>query len=393
VKLLCCGDFHIGAGVGTYGPERLADFGHVLEQIHEIAVRERVDSLLFAGDAFERRIPSPAELMVFKDWAESLPCDAMGIPGNHDVSSVEGPSALDLFDGDLHIFSKPLVRHMVGYSVACLPWTPLSRLVATQGRHEGLQEHAAELLLDTARGLREQIDGPAVLLGHWSVSGAGLPNGMPTDQLTEVVLPVSELQAMNWDAVVLGHIHRRQEVRWADPAGLRGPIFYVGSPMPLNFGESQHDQEHGVWIVEPRQNDVTLGTARFVPLDSRRFVTVDVDLTVLDNGADVTGVLVGHAGTHEFTDAIVKVRYACTEEQARRLDGGRVRQVLLDGGAWRVTLQPEVVRTTRARAEGIDETLGPLESLHMWTEAEGIEQPERDRLGALTARLLRAVES
>ena len=85
----------------------------------------------------------------------------------------------------------------------------------------------AEGLVEIARGLFAQMaTGPKYLVGHWSVTGASTPTGLPTDLFREPVLDLAALDTIGFDAIVLGHIHKPQMI--PTPSGR--PIFYVGSP-------------------------------------------------------------------------------------------------------------------------------------------------------------------
>ena len=89
-----------------------------------------------------------------------------------------------------------------------------------------------------------EVNGPRILVGHWSISGASTPSGIPTDQFREPVIPLAELEQIGFDAVVFGHIHKPQTLQGISSR----PIFYVGSPMALNFGET--GSEHGAWLLD-----------------------------------------------------------------------------------------------------------------------------------------------
>jgi exonuclease SbcD len=262
-------------------------------------------------------------------------------------------------------------------TVATLPWTPVSRVVAAAGGgdRDGLFDRAAALLLATARGLRQEIDGPAVLLAHWAVSGASTPDGLATELFREPVLDVGELEGQGWDAVVLGHVHKPQLLGSEDAAG---PMLYVGSPLPLTHGEAACD--HGVWIYDTEG----LPSARFLPVSSRRFVTLDYgDLAAEANGniAGLVALSDGLGWDPPLTDAIVRLRYTSTEEQARGIDTAALKRALLDAGAWRATVEPRIVREQTARVAGMTSDLDPARALELYLAERGVE--DRDGLLAL----------
>jgi DNA repair exonuclease SbcCD nuclease subunit len=395
-RFLCVGDLHLGAGP-DYGREpgnRLRDQEFVWERVLELAVEHDVDAVLFAGDAFHRRRPTPAEMIAFQGPLQRFTAEhdieVCAIAGNHDCEAADLPTALDVFGRDIDLYTRPGVWHADGgASVACLPWSPVSRLVAARngGDRDDLNREAAELLLATARGLRAQIPSgqPAVLMLHWSISGASTPSGVMTDDFREVVLELAHLEQLGFDAIVAGHIHKPQRLDVVE-VGAQSPIFYTGSPAPVDFGEGE--SEHGVWIL-----DVGAGATRlqFVPVVSRPFVTIDcsgvalstagprVDLCLFDEDEDVAG-------------AVVRVRYTATEEQARRIDQGDIRRTLYDAGAHKVhSIQATIEREDRARVAGVDEDLDTLAALDLWFESEVIDGWLRDELRTLSARYLEEV--
>lgn len=375
-KFIATGDWHVGAGLdyGATPADRLADQEAVIDQIVDLAIEHDVDALLICGDVWHRRRPTPAEYLAVvrplrRLRAEST-CDVIAIVGNHDVETADGPVALELLEDIVDVHRVPGVTHVRGAAVAMLPWTPISRLVAERGSghpRDGLNADAAQLLIATARDLRTQIDpsSRSVLMLHWSISRSSTPTGALTDTFREVVLPAEELDALGFDVIAAGHIHKRQE---PEPG-----IFYTSSPMPVDFGEQ--DAEHGVWLVdldghagEAQPNYTSLS---FIPLQSRRFVTVEIDLTTDRHemlGIDETDAVAAAVATYlPIDEAVLRVRYKATEEQAPRIDWPKLRP-LLDRAHKVFSISAEITRSDRARMQ-VDEDLAPLDALELWMTA------------------------
>ena len=425
-KLLATGDLHIGAGpeYGRTPGDRLRDQEQVWTSILELAVDEAVDGVLFAGDAFEGPTPTSEHYDAFlrpiqRVLQGRIPLLAVSGNGKHD-SAMRSTNALAVFDGlGLRVSSTPDVYKFAGCAVATLPWVHPGRLIAQRGGGDRDEIHAdvAQLLLDiAAQGLedcaRVAPGAPTILLGHWSVSGASLPNGLPVDQLREPVIALPDLEALGFDAIVAGHIHRPQLLE-TRVGSAPGPIFYVGSPMPLNHCEASTD--HGVWIldlpggasssvrapstpVDGQSNGSPAGDAgstpapRFIPIDSPRFVTLDYDFVdderTLEQLAD--GWHEELAGMPNIDDAIVRVRYRVKSDDARKIDVAAVRRLLFDAGAAVVKVQPDIVRADRARVEGVDESLGELDALDLYIDANAIETGLADRMRARTRDYIEA---
>lgn len=356
MKILFTGDLHLEAGrsLGNgaeYGAgSRFQDQVGVLDRIAELARVEDVGAVCVLGDVFDRPIPSPWAILAFHDFVIDLTCPTYVITGNHDVKNATLPHALRLTTaGDTKLADRPCAL----LPFATLPWTPLSRLVAAG--HTDPKAAAAGMLLDIARRMR--ADGASILLGHWAVSGFGLPAGRSTDDLvSEPVIDAHELAEIGFDVCAFGHIHR------PDEHGTYPGIFYVGSPMPLNFGEAGFD--HGVWLY-----DTDTRALRFRAIPSRPLLTIDADTMPSPEG-------------WRFDGAIIRYRYQATEQD--RPDENEIREAFLAAGAAKVLVQGEVVRENRSRVEGVDEHVGHEEALRMWFQA----QPEDTRIQAVEEALL-----
>ncbi len=111
-----------------------------------------------------------------------------------------------------------------------------------------------------------------------------------------------------------------------------------------------------------------MASAEFVPIESKQFVTIDYDDT----------------GWNFPDDAIVRVRYTATEDEARRIDHEQLRRTLIEEGASKVTIEPQIIRKERARAEQISEQLSPVDALAEFCDANDVEP---DRALAMLARL------
>ena len=380
-RLLACGDRQIGSG-GSFDRQpgdRLADQEQNGHRIIHLAVEHGVDLILDGGDVFEGPTITPEQLDAYILPLERLEgrVPIIVTPGNgkHDLAmrAVNALAPLRHVPG-LTVASTPQVIAAAGVAVACLPWVHPGRLVAAQngGDRDEVHALAAELLLEIARGLlaesRADYPGlPAVLLAHWAISGASFPYGLPVDGAREPILPASELETIGFDMVVAAHIHKPQML-W--PTGL-----YVGSPMAHNFGETG---EHGVWIVDINEHGANIADALFVPIESRRFVTLDREL------AEIPGVgvcLTEPPG--DVRDAFVKVRITTTPELARRADFPQIRNDLLTVGAYNVWIEPTIERDVRARVEGMDESVDDRQALDMWMDAQAVPAERHEALRAL----------
>lgn len=377
-RYLACSDLHLGAGaeLGLAPGDRLKEQAAVWQSIVLEAAERGCDALLLAGDAFHRNKPTPQELLAFAaPLAERrVQIPVFAINGNsHDFVGVGQAMALDVVDAlsdSFELFTEPQVVELPGgVALALLPWAPVSRIVAAQdgGDRDDVNQCAADLLLEIARGLAarcaaEHPGRPALMMTHFSISGAALPSGLPIDMAREPLLPATDLALLGFDCLIAGHIHRAQML---EPQAFG---FYCGSPMPLSFGEPG---EHGVWVLDVDHGGEV--AAEFVPLPSRPFVTIDFDL---DRNADVPELapsLTGVPVPAEVKDgAFVKVRVTATEETARRFSPDDLRALLVDAGAHRVWVEMTVERARRERGTVLDDAGSRTDQLAAYLDAIGV---------------------
>lgn len=379
-RLLATGDHHLGAGpdLGLAPGDRLAEQEDVWRRTLEIARESECDVVLSAGDIFDRVRPTPQEIIAVErpllQHRALGGCPVWGVVGNHEVSGTNPAHLPEAFTlaGLWDVRSMPSVLGAVGGVTVCaLPWASVSRIVAAAGGgdRDDVNAYASELLMQTARVLRDGVDGPAVLVTHFSISGSSLPNGLPVDQLREPVLELAELEALGFEAVIAGHIH---------VASVFGDgVFYVGSPMPLSFGEAGYD--HGCFILEP---DTLSGAyvARFVPIASRPLRKVVLDALELEVPAGGGPNFIDWE-EHDVSGAIVKVAIHATRKQAKALDLAALKREVYAQGAHKVyAVNLEVEREERARVEGLTEEIDEMEALRMWCASVGINGPREAAL-------------
>lgn len=397
VRVAVAGDLHLGSGQQLTS-DRPADHDRTLNQLADLLSTERAELLLLAGDIFHRPRPAPETLLLFRRFTrrlEALEIPTIAITGNagHDIENGDRPCALELFQSDwLRLSRTPELILAAGDVAVCtLPSVPVSRRVAAHdgGDRSLIFDETVELLVAAAADLRRDVPAgwPSILLGHWSVTGANLPNGLPVADLHEPVLPLPQLEQLAYDACVFGHIHQPQVLTPAHPF-----VAYTGTPHVVDFGETHVD--HGFWTLELGGTGNV--DAAYIPVDDRRFVTVDVDLTdghadALREGLDDTDVIAAHIATElPLTGAVVRVRYRATEDQHRSVDRQALIGFLAEAGADKVhgpTWEP--VRTSRARVDVNGDGLSDQDALAMWCDAHDL--PEQRRVGV--HRLLEQIEA
>ena len=374
------GDIHLGAGrdlgVGEYGEgSRFADQVAVLDRAALAFVAEGCDVVCCLGDVFHTPQPKPWEILAWHGFLGVLAANGIRtitLIGNHDVKSAMLPTALDLAESDWHqVFSRPGIepQHYGEAVYACLPWTPTSTLVAREGRNENTRERAIDLLVANLRLLRDECtikypEATPILLGHWHITGNHLPTGLPTDTLSEPVIPWFEIDAMGWKLAAFGHLHKAGLIAEGQ-AETR--IFHAGSVAVVNLGEIA--QEHGVWIYDHDGDEL-----RFVPVEDRPFLdyTFSVD--------EAKSLCADGEPEEPFDGAVVRIKWRKTpEDHLADVDEAALRRACEMLGAHKVFIKEiDKATTSRARAQDVAENITATDALGLYLDANDVGAARND---------------
>ena len=388
IRMLHVADIHIGMenygridpATGIHG--RVLDFLRRFDEVIEYGLSHDVDLVVFAGDAFKTRDPSPTYQREFARRIKRL-SDA-GVPtillvGNHDLPAMEKKAtSLDIF----RTLAVPNVT--VGWrdevhrietqrgpvQVACVPYPMRQRLLSRE-EHRGknleeLDRALTDIVGDIIRGLAADLDPaiPSVLTGHFTVGGATFGSERSVMIGSDVVVLKSVLADPAWDYVALGHIHKHQELN----GGAVPAIVYPGSLERIDFGE-ERDPKGFCWVELARGET----SWQFIPVQARPFITVWADVR---DAEDPTQVVLDEISRKDVTDAVVRVNIKLRAHQESKL---REKDVVaaLNGAGYIAAISKDVEREARARLGGATpEGLSPLELLERYFESKGTE-PER----------------
>jgi len=396
VKVLHFADLHLG--VENYGHldpatglhSRLLDFMRSFDELVEYALREPVDLVLFAGDAYKSRTPNPTHQREFARRIYRLA--SANIPvflltGNHDIPSTLGrANTLDIFATleipNVYIGRKPttyLVPTRAGnVQIVALPWIVRSHLLSrNEYKNRSLSEIEDLMLSKIENILNTELAAldpslPTILTVHGTVQGAHYGSERSVMLGQELVLPSSLLNNPAFDYVALGHIHRYQQL------GQNPPIIYSGSLDRIDFGEE--GETKGFVLAEVEKGKTK---TQFVELKStRRFITIKVQATGTDPMAQVRKAITAH----NIRDAIIRLVIHTTIANNQLLRDNEIHSLLSE--AYKVaTIVREVERPSRPRlgSNRSVEQMTPLEALEKYLQ---IKQIAKDR----TAKLLQYAE-
>jgi exonuclease SbcD len=411
LKILHFADLHLG--VETYGrlnPEtglstRLEDFLKALDKVVDYAVENKVDLVLFCGDAYKSREPTQTQQREFAKRIYRL--STSGIPiflliGNHDLPNAIGKATTtEIFDTltvkNVYVSNRPEVHRIPTPSgdvqVVSLPWLRRSALLTKEDTknltfeqiNQRLQEAMTQVVANKAEELDPEL--PAVLAAHIWVVGAkvGSESSMTIGQ--EHALLVSNIIHPAFDYIALGHIHKHQVLN-ENP-----PVVYAGSLERLDFGEA--DDEKGFYMVgitpdgETGKRQVTYD---FHPLEGRRFVTVSVKIEADDIEPTSTVLKAIVEKSDAIKDAIVRLQLSLPSELEGQIRDGDIREALKE--AHYFAIAKEVRRETRVRlGERAAEEITPAQALKVYLESKKVPAERAKVLQEYGERLIEEQET
>jgi len=381
MKFLHLADVHLGMeNYGRVDPStglhtRLKDFIKCFSFAIDIALEEKVDLVIFAGDAYKNSSPNPTHQREFAKQIYRLSeaeTPIVMINGNHDNPVSFGKAAsLDIF-GTLNvsgarIVTKPEILNIETKAgpvqVFGLPW-PTKNLFLTKEEYKyftdeeiikEIQKKASKKIKEYAQMMKSGV--PAIFAAHLAAAEA-IYSGSERSVIigNDPVFSTQVLAQKEFDYVALGHIHKFQDLNPDNNI----PVVYPGSIERINFGEEKENKGFCLVNIEKVKT-----TYEFIPVPARRFITID---SVIPQGADPTIKLLHEIESHDLADAIVRVFYTMPAEGVDSLDFNKINSALEE--AFLVTTIAEktkpIKRTQRAE---VSEDLGMLEALDKYIQS------------------------
>jgi len=397
LKILHFADLHLG--VESYGrldpatglSSRLLDFLKALDQVVDYALENRVDLVLFCGDAYKSREPTQTQQRGFAKRINRL--STSGIPiflliGNHDLPNAIGrATTTEIFDTlavkNVYVSNRPQIYYIPTNNgtvqIVSLPWLRRSALLTREETknltfdqiNQRLQQALTNIIASSVSKLDPGL--PAILAAHVWVSGAqvGSERSMTIGQ--EHALLLSNVAHPAFDYIALGHIHKHQ-VLSNNP-----PVVYPGSLERLDFSEAEDDK--GFYLVEIEPDKET-GKRRvsfdFHQVTGRRFLTVNINIEPQD--AEPTSAVLRAIAEQEdkVKDAIVRLNISLPAEIEGQLRDNDIRNVMKE--AHYFAIAKDIKREARLRlGQWTAEEIAPLDALKAYLESKKV-SPERAKI-------------
>ena len=264
MRFLHTGDWHVGKTLR--GRSRADEHRAVLKEIAELARDQKVDIALVAGDLFDSASPTAeSEEIVYGALLELAHASewVVVISGNHDnprrLAAVEPLMRLT----NIRVLPAPalpedggviVLQTKVGDArIAMLPFLSQRLIVKADDlmmrdtfEHLGSYAERAHRIVqslcpDNADAPPQTVD---ILLAHAMVHGGVMGGGeRQAHTIFEYSIPTTAFpSSLHYTA--LGHLHRAQKLPGACP------IWYSGSPLQLDFGETRDDKSVNIVDAE-----------------------------------------------------------------------------------------------------------------------------------------------
>lgn len=376
-------------------PIRVVDYLKALDQIIDAAVEEKVDLVLFAGDAYKDRNPQPT---FQREWGRRMmrlseaEIPTVLLVGNHDVSPASGRAHT------LHEFNTLKVPYIhvaddirlvgpdvlgIPLQIITLPWVSRSKLM---NREETVGKRIDEILLMLEELVTNRVetlikkadpDIPLILTAHASVHGAKYGSERQVMLGHELVLSHKLVSDKRLDYVALGHIHKHQSLN----GDTNPPIVYPGSIERVDFGEKE---KKGFVIAEIKKRETSW---QFIRLETRRFVNKP-GIEPQDSDTFMADIMSQLPLPEEVEDAICRITLKYPRDWEPLLDEKQILTHLKS--ALDVKIVKEYVIQDRARLGDTValKTMSPLDLLEKYWATKGFEPDQAEALQSLAKEIL-----
>ncbi len=267
MKLIHLSDLHLGKRVNEF--PMIDDQKYILSQILQIVDSERADSVMIAGDIWDKPVPGADSVALFDDFLVQLAARQVAvflIPGNHDSPErvAFGGRLMEQskifparpYDGTLRPITLEDESGAINFYL--LPFLkPMHvRRFFPQETIENTNDAVRIALAQAA----PDFSARNVLIAHQFVTGAA---ACESEELSIGGSDnVDSALFASFDYVALGHIHNPQHI-------CRPEVRYCGTPLKYSFSEANH--EKFVTIVELQQKGtVSICTIPLHPLHDMR---------------------------------------------------------------------------------------------------------------------------
>lgn len=347
MKIVICGDAHIGAIFQMGGPNksggntRIDDYERTLNYIVDYAIKNEVSAFIQTGDAFDSRTPAPEHMNILSQALKRLSMAniiSVVIMGNHDyrrngdsfTSAISSLAAKDY--SNVRIVLEPEILKLTTkeYGDANLVLIPYRdrRMYGGKTTFEDSELYKKEIseLIDTC-----DTSIPTIAVGHNFFF-----NGSYNDYGGAEILAHTDT-FKKCDLIAMGHYHQFKIINKRQPIAI-----YTGSMEKLNFGDEKIDKYFLDYNTSSKQMKV-------LKCPTRNLADLSLDLSTLVHD-DFYDNFKGSILNLQLEDKIVRLKILVKDSLLSFIKKNDLEKILYDKGAFyvsKIITEPVFTRVIR----------------------------------------------
>lgn len=273
MKILHISDLHLGKIVNGFS--MIEDQRYILDQIPEIITTNNIETLVIAGDIYDRSIAPVDAVELWSQFLQTiskLEVNVLIINGNHDSLKRVGFASNLFTANNIHIVSADILYKKIvleGVNFYLLPFISLEQASAIIGERVSDYNQLKQIIVDQIEFDKDQtniiVDHSYIITGNNDIEhdSAIRPLALGGSEFTDGAV------YNDFDLVLAGHVHRHSHIR--------PNIYYSGSILPYSIGE--RNNKNGYYI-----HNLNEGTSAYGHFNLRRKIrAVELYIADIDN--------------------------------------------------------------------------------------------------------------
>ncbi|WP_311488257.1 exonuclease SbcCD subunit D [uncultured Helcococcus sp.] len=251
MRFMHLADLHLGKNVNGYS--LIKDQEYALNQIIKLIKKEKIETLLIAGDIYQSSIPSIEATKLFSKFLsqlKDLKMRVLIISGNHDSSDRLAYANSFLKDSEIYISDT------YNGKIECVrfedEYGPINFYLFPYLKPSDVRPYFEEKISSYEEAIRAVIDSIEinedernVILSHQFILNAELSDS--EEIYAGLLEAVSEKLYDKFDYVALGHIHKKQNF-------LGGKARYPGALLKFSATEANYDKTITIVNLKEKNN-------------------------------------------------------------------------------------------------------------------------------------------
>jgi len=401
LKIIHFSDLHIGYTRYSKGIDletgldnRIVDFLNTFDELVNYALKENIDLVIFAGDAYKDRNPSQTHQ---KEFAKRLlKLTKANIPvalvvGNHDMPGNKGrATALDIFPtmnvDNITVIDKLQLYELktksgIQIQILGMPWIRKGSLISRLSNIKKditIEDLNKQIIQTLDNSLEKEISKinksiPCIFSGHLTVMEAKTSTETLMSIGADYMFPAQFFARPEFEYVALGHVHKDQ-VLIESP-----PVIYSGSLERVDFGEKNDIKGFYVIEIEPKKSQGNrLVSYKKVPVSARNFREYIINIP--KETEFPVNIIEEELKSNDIKDSIARITIESTREHYESINDPKI-QSILSNAKYLVSTELKLISEKKINDLQITENLGIIDSFEKYLENfKEINDQKRKRL-------------